>query len=90
MSDGTKVAVKVQRPNIEEVIELDLAMLLDLARFIERHVPEISGVNPIAVVAEANAIVWAKMPAPPYRSHATIPSPSCAHAATSSLYTRAA
>ena len=46
LSDGTKVAVKVQRPNIEEVIELDLAVLLDLARFMERHVPEISGVNP--------------------------------------------
>ena len=39
-------------PNIEEVIELDLAMLLDLARFMERHVPEISGVNPIGVVME--------------------------------------
>ena len=43
LSDGTKVAVKVQRPNIEEVIELDLAVLLDLARFVDRHVPEIFG-----------------------------------------------
>ena len=51
LPDGTKVAVKVQRPDIEEVIELDLAVLLDLARFVERHVPEISGVNPIGVVA---------------------------------------
>ena len=32
----------------------------------------------------------AKIPAPPYRSHATIPSRSCAHSATNSLYTRAA
>ena len=31
LTDGTKVAVKVQRPNIEDVIELDLAVLLDLA-----------------------------------------------------------
>ncbi|HEY5811933.1 MAG TPA: AarF/UbiB family protein [Terrimicrobiaceae bacterium] len=52
LADGTKVAVKVQRPRIEEVIELDLAVLLDLARFMDRHVPEISGVNPIGVVAE--------------------------------------
>ena len=57
LADGTKVAVKVQRPNIEEVIELDLAMLLDLARFIDRHVPEISGVNPIGVVMEFSAIL---------------------------------
>ena len=52
LPDGTRVAVKVQRPDIEEVIELDLAVLLDLARFVERHVPEISGVNPIGVVLE--------------------------------------
>jgi ubiquinone biosynthesis protein len=57
LSDGTKVAVKVQRPNIEEVIELDLAMLLDLARFMDRHVPEISGVNPIGVVMEFSSIL---------------------------------
>ena len=43
LPDGTKVAVKVQRPDIQEVIELDLAVLLDLARFMDRHVPEISG-----------------------------------------------
>jgi ubiquinone biosynthesis protein len=52
LPDGTPVAVKVQRPDIEELIELDLAVLLDLARFVDRHVPEISGVNPIGVVLE--------------------------------------
>lgn len=52
LKDGAKVAVKVQRPDIEEVIELDLAVLLDLARFVDRHVPEISGVNPVGVVIE--------------------------------------
>jgi ubiquinone biosynthesis protein len=57
LADGTKVAVKVQRPDIEEVIELDLAMLLDLARFMDRHVPEISGVNPIGVVMEFSSIL---------------------------------
>jgi len=57
LPDGTKVAVKVQRPDIEEVIELDLAVLLDLARFVDRHVPEISGVNPIGVVLEFSSIL---------------------------------
>ena len=57
LADGSKVAVKVQRPDIEEVIELDLAMLLDLARFMDRHVPEISGVNPIGVVMEFSSIL---------------------------------
>ena len=57
LPDGTRVAVKVQRPDIQEVIELDLAIVLDLARFIERHVPEISGVNPIGVVLEFSSIL---------------------------------
>jgi len=52
LPDGTRVAVKVQRPDIQEVIELDLAVLLDLARFVDRHVPEISAVNPLGVVLE--------------------------------------
>ena len=57
LADGTKVAVKVQRPDIEEVIELDLAVLLDLARFMDRHVPEISGVNPVGLVMEFSSIL---------------------------------
>jgi ubiquinone biosynthesis protein len=52
LPDGTRLAVKVQRPDAEELIDLDLAVLLDLARFVDRHVPEISGVNPIGVVLE--------------------------------------
>jgi ubiquinone biosynthesis protein len=52
LPEGARVAVKIQRPDIEEVIELDLAVLLDLARFVDRHVPEISAVNPIGVVLE--------------------------------------
>lgn len=52
LHDGTEVAVKIQRPDIEKIIDLDLAILLDFARFIERHVPELSGVNPVGVVQE--------------------------------------
>lgn len=52
LKDGTMVAVKVQRPDITKVIELDLAILRDLARFAERHVPEMSGLNPVGVVEE--------------------------------------
>ncbi|WAA10891.1 ABC1 kinase family protein [Fervidibacillus albus] len=33
--DGSEVAVKVQRPNIDETIEKDLAILTDLARLME-------------------------------------------------------
>ncbi len=52
LPDGTKVAVKVQRPDIDQIIELDLAILQDLARFVERHAPEFSSLNPVGVVTE--------------------------------------
>lgn len=50
--DGTPVAVKIQRPDIEKTISLDVAILHDLARFIEKHVPESSGLNPTGIVEE--------------------------------------
>jgi ubiquinone biosynthesis protein len=52
LRDGTMVAVKVQRPDIEKVIELDLAILRDLAKFAERHIPEMAVLNPSGVVEE--------------------------------------
>ncbi|MEO6847521.1 MAG: AarF/UbiB family protein, partial [Chthoniobacterales bacterium] len=52
LKDGTTVAIKVQRPDIEKVIELDMAILIDLARFIEKHAPEASALNPVGVVEE--------------------------------------
>ena len=52
LKDGTKVAVKVQRPDIRKVIDLDLAILHDLARFTEKHVTDLSGMDPVGVVEE--------------------------------------
>jgi ubiquinone biosynthesis protein len=50
--DGTVVAVKVQRPGIRPTIEQDLAVMRDLARFVDKHVPALSSLNPIAVATE--------------------------------------
>lgn len=52
LKDGTPVAIKVQRPDIEKTISLDVAILHDLARFVEKHVPESAGLNPTGVVQE--------------------------------------
>jgi ubiquinone biosynthesis protein len=52
MHDGTRVAVKIQRPDILKVIELDLAILADLAEIVEKHVPEIAVLNPSGIVKE--------------------------------------
>lgn len=50
--DGVTVAVKVQRPDIRPVIEQDLSILVDLAKFVEQHVPDLASLNPGAVVKE--------------------------------------
>lgn len=50
--DGVTVAVKVQRPDIRPVIEQDLSILIDLAKFVEQHVPDLASLNPGAVVKE--------------------------------------
>ena len=55
LPNGEMVAVKVQRPDIEKTILLDLAILKDLAKFTERHVPDIAGLNPVGVVEEFSA-----------------------------------
>ena len=50
--EGAIVAVKVQRPDIQPVIDRDLAIILDLAKFVEKHVPDIATLNPVGVVQE--------------------------------------
>lgn len=49
---GTQLAIKVQRPGIAEIIEQDLAILIDVARFLDKHVEAIAVLNPIGVVEE--------------------------------------
>lgn len=52
LHDGTPVAVKVQRPDITKVIDRDLAIIMDLAKFADTYVPEIAVLNPVSVVQE--------------------------------------
>ena len=46
------VAVKVQRPNIQQTIEVDLEIMLHLAYLMERHVTEMEVLHPTKVVSE--------------------------------------
>jgi ubiquinone biosynthesis protein len=50
--DGEKVAVKVQRPGIKKIIEVDLEIMLYLATLMERHIKEIAQHRPIKIVEE--------------------------------------
>jgi ubiquinone biosynthesis protein len=50
LQDGTIVAVKVQRPGIVDIINTDLSILLEIAALMERHIPELYWINPVALV----------------------------------------
>ena len=48
--DGTAVAVKVKRPDIEPVIQADLRILNHLARLMESEIPEVRRYQPVLMV----------------------------------------
>ncbi|HAJ33036.1 MAG TPA: 2-polyprenylphenol 6-hydroxylase [Candidatus Atribacteria bacterium] len=52
LEDGDKAVVKVQRPDIEKVIETDLDILFHLARLTEKHIPASRLYNPVGIVEE--------------------------------------
>lgn len=52
LADGTCVAVKVQRPGLRQQIAVDLEILFYLADLAEKHIPEVSLINPTAIVRE--------------------------------------
>ena len=52
LQGGEKVAVKVQRPRIEQIIEVDLEIMLHLATLMEKHLPAMDILNPVGVVNE--------------------------------------
>lgn len=49
---GEKVVVKVQRPEIERVIETDISLLAFLANLLEKYIPESRIVGPTVIVDE--------------------------------------
>jgi len=52
LPSGEIVAVKVQRPGIRPTVKVDLEIMLDLARLMERHLHGLDAVNPVGVVQE--------------------------------------
>ncbi len=50
--DGESVAVKIQRPGVKRVIEVDLEIMLHLATLAERHIEELSFHRPVKIVKE--------------------------------------
>lgn len=52
LKSGEVVAVKVQRPNIERTVAVDMEILMDIARLVEKNIPEARIYRPRGVVRE--------------------------------------
>ncbi|MEZ6189218.1 MAG: AarF/UbiB family protein [Planctomycetota bacterium] len=52
LKDGRKVVLKIQRPNLERVIETDLVLLTWLAELAEERLPELRRYRPVGLVDE--------------------------------------
>jgi len=52
LGDGEQVAVKIQRPGIQKIIEVDLEIMLHMATLMERHVEEMAFFRPVKIVEE--------------------------------------
>ncbi|MEA3417460.1 MAG: AarF/UbiB family protein [Thermodesulfobacteriota bacterium] len=52
LKDGEDVAVKVQRPGIKKIIEVDLEIMFHLATLMEKHIEEMDLYRPVKIVEE--------------------------------------
>jgi len=52
LRDGTEVVVKIQRPGIKKIIDADMVILKDIARLLEKHIPESRQYEPVGLVNE--------------------------------------
>ena len=52
LKDGEEVVIKVQRPGIRKIIEVDLEIMLHLASLMERHLEELQVHRPVRIVQE--------------------------------------
>ena len=52
LKDGIKVAVKVQRPDVRQIMETDVDIMFYVARLLEKHMPNIRKFNPVGVIGE--------------------------------------
>ncbi len=52
LNDGEVVAVKIQRPGLRKIIEIDLEIMLHLATLMEKNIEEISFQKPTRIIEE--------------------------------------
>jgi len=52
LKDGSKVAVKIQRPDVREIMEADVEIMFYVAKLLEKHIPNLKKFNPIKIIEE--------------------------------------
>lgn len=52
LNSGQKVAVKIQRPGIQQLVKIDLEIMQHLATLMERHIEDLSYFRPVKIVEE--------------------------------------
>ena len=52
LRSGEEVVVKIQRPDIRDNIESDLAILAEIARLLDKYVESMAALNPVGVVKD--------------------------------------
>lgn len=58
LHDGSKVVVKVLRPNVEKQISSDISLLETLAKLIHRYIPNARRFHPVEVVEEIKCTLY--------------------------------
>ncbi|WP_437205173.1 ABC1 kinase family protein [Planctomicrobium sp. SH664] len=48
--DGRRLAIKIRRPDVVSSVERDLALMLELAQLMEKHIPEMRPFDPVGLV----------------------------------------
>ncbi len=61
LKKGEKVVIKIQRPNIEDKIKLDLLLMDFLAKWTVKRYPELAVIDIVNVVSEFNEIIFKEL-----------------------------
>lgn len=61
LKTGEKVVVKVKKPDIDSIVEIDVEILYNIARLIEKRIPEFAYYNPVKMVNEFSKSIKKEM-----------------------------
>jgi len=61
LKSGQQVAVKVRRPRVNRKVERDLGLMIELAKLVDRHIPEFRVYDPVGLVQQFSRIIRKEM-----------------------------